>query len=793
MQLTPDPPFFSLCTFTFLGQPKADLSCVPLSKHSLNLMDVPLISGFVQSAIDAALAEYVAPKSLTLDVKDMLMGEDFKKDTATRGVVWIFIKQARDFKQGDGGIGPMEGASDSYVTVSWGKFGKPVASTRIIVDDQAPNWHEWTSILVSPDELNANERLRLQLWDSDKWTADDDLGRVEVDLHDLMHNPDTRNNMSDREDCFKASDLEEEMPGSLSWSVGYFEKTRITDKQLEQQTFDKHIRSKEQLKEHVTKMSKRKLREARLEPDHDDELHQQSVQDYKGIEDNIIISAPPSMEHLSGILSIQIHNITGLDISRSQKRDKAQEDLQAEADESEENLPDSYCTIIMNHRKIYKTRTKPKNAKPFFNAATERFVKDWTTTEIIISCRDAREREDDALLGVIYLPLSKVFEKRSQIMETFPLVGGIGYGRARISLVWRSVELQLPAHLRGWDYGTLQIKGAIRSKGSIGDDLKHDRLKLRTNLSKVKYSYQDGEWRSKRHHQDDTIFLAIRQRYSSALVIEFRKTALGPDKTPAFCVLWLSELEDDKEETKTLKVWKGGKKNLARAESCCDYQGLEDDQQRLGEIELTMRLWRGLSGYHKRHAQKSQNADVRNVMECLDTINDEEIGDEYSDENNSSDTEANDTETEGRTATHSNSSNANEKDNSEDAATKKKLRTNTNKSTDTDEQSDLESSEEGGFAKVKAPIDKVQSGISKLTDKVVGNHDIKDDGSRGLRAQAQDYKQNHKELHRKHRGIMQWKSVRTLDWAGGKVSRAKSRVGELFEHGEKDQGIETEV
>src|ERR1700712_3215573 len=170
LQLTPDPPFFSLCTLTFLGQPRADLSCVPLSKHALNLMDVPLISSFVQSSIDAALAEYVAPKSLTLDLKDMLVGDDFKKDTIARGVVVIFIKSAKGFKQGDGGIGPFEGASDAYVTVSWGKFGKPVSSTRIIIDDQEPNWSEWSNILVTPEELNADENLRLQLWDSDKWT-----------------------------------------------------------------------------------------------------------------------------------------------------------------------------------------------------------------------------------------------------------------------------------------------------------------------------------------------------------------------------------------------------------------------------------------------------------------------------------------------------------------------------------------------------------------------------------------------------------------------------------------------
>lgn len=154
----------SLCTLTFLGQPRARISCVPISKHSVNMLDIPVISSFVQSAIDAAMAEYVAPKSLTLNLKDMLVGADFKKDTISRGVVWIYIKQARGFKQGDGGIGPIEGSSDSYVTCSWGKFGKPVASTRVIESSQEPNWHEFASILVTPEELNAEEKLRLQLF-----------------------------------------------------------------------------------------------------------------------------------------------------------------------------------------------------------------------------------------------------------------------------------------------------------------------------------------------------------------------------------------------------------------------------------------------------------------------------------------------------------------------------------------------------------------------------------------------------------------------------------------------------
>jgi len=285
LQLTPDPPFIELCTLTFLGQPKASISCMPLSKHSFSLTDVPLISSFVNSAIDAALAEYVAPKSLTLNLKDMLMGDDCKKDTVSLGVVWIFIKRASGFKQGDGGVGPMKGSSDAYVTVSWGKFGKPVSATRIAVGENEPSWHEYASILVTPEEVNAEEKLRLQLWDSDKWTADDDLGRVEVDLKDLMRNKETSNRIQEREDRFTGEDIEEEMPGSLTWSVGYFAKTRITKQQLEQQTVNRDIRTLEDLKHHVSESSENKLREAGKEST-DDELKQQKTQDYKELETN---------------------------------------------------------------------------------------------------------------------------------------------------------------------------------------------------------------------------------------------------------------------------------------------------------------------------------------------------------------------------------------------------------------------------------------------------------------------------------------------------------------------------
>ena len=284
LQLCPDPPFFALCTITLLGQPKADLSCVPLTKKGLNIMDLPIISSFVQSSIDAALAEYVAPKSLTLDLQDMLVGDDFKKDTTARGVVMVRIKRARGFKESDASIGRLKfGSSDPYIAVGWAKFGKPVWTTRVIVDEMEPVWEETTFILVGPEELNAEERLRVQLWDSDRTSADDDLGRIEVDLKELMHSTHSKGKMWDRHDGFLSEDSDEKMPGSLEWSVGYYAKTRIQEEQLQRQSEDTEINTIQQLKNSVLDETEQKMREA-TEKNESLEIDQQKAQDLKNRE-----------------------------------------------------------------------------------------------------------------------------------------------------------------------------------------------------------------------------------------------------------------------------------------------------------------------------------------------------------------------------------------------------------------------------------------------------------------------------------------------------------------------------
>ena len=254
----------------------------------------------------------------------------------------------------------------------------------------------------------------------------------------------------------------------------------------------------------------------------------------------MIISTPPLEEYPSGIFAITIHQITGLEFEQVNKR-QAEKDEGNDMAEGSGDLPSSYCTVILNHQKIFKTRTKPKNAKPFFNAGTERMIRDWRTTEVMISVRDSRVHENDPLLGMIYLPLGKILSERSQVMESYPLVGGVGYGRARISMVFRSVGLQLPKTSLGWDYGTIRIAGPITCT-NLTSELEANRIKLRTSVNYAKmYWDRDGEGRSMwREKRNSTVHLAVRNRYCSNIVMEFRKTKTGKSASKSVIFIFLS-------------------------------------------------------------------------------------------------------------------------------------------------------------------------------------------------------------------------------------------------------------
>lgn len=141
LQMTPEAPFLKNLTFTLMGLPQVQAGCIPMVQRGVNILNLPLISNFVNYAIAAAASIYVAPKSMSIDLSKILMGDTIQKDVLALGVMWIRIHRAVGLSKQDR-RGSKNGGSDPYITLSFSKYGKPMYCTRVITDDLNPIWEE---------------------------------------------------------------------------------------------------------------------------------------------------------------------------------------------------------------------------------------------------------------------------------------------------------------------------------------------------------------------------------------------------------------------------------------------------------------------------------------------------------------------------------------------------------------------------------------------------------------------------------------------------------------------------
>lgn len=298
---------------------------------------------------------------------EIISGDGIKKDTLALGVFVITLHHAEKLSAQDN-----NGKSDPYIVLSYAKFGKPLYSTRIIMGDLNPVWEETAVLLVSADEVKAKESLSIQLWDNDKMSADDLVGRVHIPLEELMKEPGKVQRRTDKLQGFEDAD---EMDGHLTWSVAYYEKARL----------DRSLTTKKGTAEGLPKEVKDKP-EAEQQPTPPDTKEEADA-----------LHIPPRKDLKSGIFSVIIHqinslerqNLKGASGSKKNREGAAGQDTDAPEEEGP-NLPNSYCEIYVNDNMIYKTRTKMYTSMPFFEAGTEVFVRDWTTAVVRIAVRDAR-------------------------------------------------------------------------------------------------------------------------------------------------------------------------------------------------------------------------------------------------------------------------------------------------------------------------------------------------------------------------------------------------------------------
>ncbi|EXJ89462.1 hypothetical protein A1O3_02529 [Capronia epimyces CBS 606.96] len=606
LQMTPEPPFAKSLTFTLMGVPHVQAGCIPMLKHGVNILNLPLISNFVNYAIGAAASMYVAPKSMQLDLKSMLQGDDITKDTQAIGVMWIRIHRAIGLSKQDR-RGSKYGGSDPYINLSFSKYGKPMYCTRVICDDLNPVFEETTALLVTPELIKADEQLSVELWDSDRNSADDMVGKVELSMQKMIQHPSKM-----YPQISKLSGVQDgtEMPGELHWEVGYFGKPKFRPA-LRTDGKDKNL-------------------PAKLQDD-------AQFQDEKGTLDtedsDAVAHTPPDPLWPSGICSVVVHQIVSLELenikgSQGNRKGKEFEPAKPFGEATEEEsirLPTSYCTILFNDMLVYRTRAKAVSSKPIFNAGTERFMRDWRSGIVTVTVRDQRNREHDPILGVVPLRLSELLTTSSQVTRWYPLDGGIGFGRIRISVLFRSIELKLPPKMLGWDVGTFEfLSDQIVTKG-WKDNTK---LKLRTGGSTGTIPrthchsnetgdgvYWDVSTENNRHMR-----LPVRYRYRSPVIFEFHVT--GKRGAAAYASIWLQNLVDNEETPIDIPIWKtkNGSRLVQNYITEENVQGFKDkgleDLQEVGRLQFRGRFKAGMDESHRDFVVDN---DTRETFETWET------------------------------------------------------------------------------------------------------------------------------------------------------------------------------
>lgn len=605
-QLTPNPPFLKNLTFTFMGLPKIDASAVPLTSKGINVLNLPLISGFVNSSIAAALDVYVAPKSLIMDMSKMLQGDAVKKETDAMGLIYIKLKRAEGIAAQD-----KSGKSDPFITLAFSQFGKPVYCTRIIEQDLNPIWNEQTCLLIYQDQLTAGERLSVELWDSDMVSADDVVGKVSFDLRELIKN--YSNRIEERVDELK-DDKGETLPGKLYWDIGMFPRSQF----------------KESMRSDGKNVALPK--EIRDRPEFQDDKGTVTTQ-----QEIDVTTTPPDPSLPSGICSLLIHEVENLEIERpsgsfgSYKPWTPAQITGENTDEEADDLPSSYCTILQNDDLVFKTRTKVKSSNPIFNAQTERFVRDWRSSIFTVTCRNSVHREHDPILGAVTIRLSEVLQTSSQSTAIYALDGGMGYGRIMISVLFRSVDLKLPPNLLGWDLGSVEVLGENVTAEDPTGVLAGTKIVLNTDVGKgaisknwVNKSKQSASWDLKYIKEGTNelhkhrVIVPVRRRYQAPLRLEFFST--NSRHPTAYAVYWLSDLVDNTVTELTLPVYKADKANSKSLTQnyLTDVNKERNDIEaaKIGTVKLTVRFKMGMDNTHYQWVKTNDEHETYESWQC---------------------------------------------------------------------------------------------------------------------------------------------------------------------------------
>jgi hypothetical protein len=227
---------------------------------------------------------------------------------------------------------------------------------------------------------------------------------------------------------------------------------------------------------------------------------------------------------------------------------------------------------------------------------------------------------------VVPLKLSDILETSSQVTRWYPLDGGIGFGRIRISLLFRSIETRLPPNMLGWDVGTFEF----RSQRILATGYSHaPKIKLRTGGSTGKIGrahakkLEEGDgyyFNLEDHDGKNNVRLPVKHRYRSPIVFEFHLA--NKRKADAYAVIWLQHFIDNEDTDINIPIWQTAHparltQNYITENNCAKEPGLEDLKE-VGRLQFRARFKAGTDESHEAFVSDNNSRETYETWEaCL--------------------------------------------------------------------------------------------------------------------------------------------------------------------------------
>lgn len=203
-----------------------------------------------------------------------------------------------------------------------------------------------------------------------------------------------------------------------------------------------------------------------------------------------------------------------------------------------------------------------------------------------------------------------------------------GFGRIRISLLFRSIETRLPPNMLGWDVGTFEF---ISDRILALNYHSHVKLKMRTGGSTGtigrtqcrKLDEGDGMYFDiAKKDGKNNVRLPVKYRFRSPVVFEFHTA--GKRGAAAYAMIWLHHLVDNEVSDINIPIWTT--KNAARLTQnyiteenirAKETPGLEDVQE-VGRLQFRCQFKAGTDEDHEQYVVDNDSRETFETWEaCL--------------------------------------------------------------------------------------------------------------------------------------------------------------------------------